>query len=256
LRYSLFSPPWETNGLEVVPTESLNTWFGQRAAGNSNGTPSINVPPVVFNWAGPANGGTPGYYNWDYKNLGPRVALAWSPAFENGLLGSVFGGAGRSSIRAGFGIVYDRIGEGLLDTFDQNGAFGLSTTVPNAAASETVACSPRVTSLNAIPQLDNCGTAIFVPGPPPIRAILHLAVKQLPGAWIAALKRRTPIRWTSPYSGNCQAGLRFRLLTSEDLGTGCWRKTTWRCLLTLMIRKPGSTTLRPQPLWQRSTGNN
>ena len=32
LRYSLFSPPWETTGLEVTPTENLGTWFGQRGA--------------------------------------------------------------------------------------------------------------------------------------------------------------------------------------------------------------------------------
>ncbi len=164
LRYSLFSPPWESNGLEVTPTESLNTWFNQRNAGNTNGTPSINAPLVAFNFSGPANHGTPGYYNWDYKNLGPRVALAWSPSYDSGVLGDIFGGAGKSSLRAGFGIVYDRIGEGLLDTFDQNGSFGLSTNIPNAAASETVACTPRVTSLagpTAIPQTDNCGAPIF-----------------------------------------------------------------------------------------------
>ena len=169
LRYSLFSPPWESNGLEVTPTESLNTWFNQRNAGNTNGTPSINAPLVAFNFSGPANHGTPGYYNWDYKDLGPRVALAWSPSYDSGVLGDIFGGAGKSSLRAGFGIVYDRIGEGLLDTFDQNGSFGLSTNIPNAAASETVACTPRVTSLagpTAIPQTDNCGAPIFVPAPP------------------------------------------------------------------------------------------
>ena len=27
LRYSLFSPPWETNGLEVSPTMNLGKWF-------------------------------------------------------------------------------------------------------------------------------------------------------------------------------------------------------------------------------------
>lgn len=165
LRYSLFSPPWESNGLEVTPTESLNTWFNGRNAGNSNGTPSSAAPPIAFDFAGKANG-KPGYYNWDYKNLGPRVAVAWSPAYDSGLLESVFGGPGQSSIRAGFGIVYDRIGEGLLDTFDQNGSFGLSTNIPNAAASETVACTPRVSSLNIIPQLDNCGAPIFVGAPP------------------------------------------------------------------------------------------
>jgi hypothetical protein len=165
LRYSLFSPPWETNGLEVTPTEGLNTWFNGRGVGMNNGVPSIDAPLVAFNWSGPANGGTTGYYGWDYKNLGPRVALAWSPSYDSGLLGDVFGGAGKSSVRAGFGIVYDRIGEGLLDTFDSNGAFGLSTNIPNAAASETTACTPRITSLNVIPTTDNCGAPIFVPAP-------------------------------------------------------------------------------------------
>lgn len=165
LRYSLFSPPWETKGLQVTPTESLNTWFNNRGMGMNNGVSSIDAPLVAFNWAGPANGGTPGYYGWDYKNFGPRVAFAWSPGYDSGLLQSIFGGAGRSSVRAGFGIVYDRIGEGLLDTFDQNGAFGLSTSIPNAAASESVQCTPRIVNVNVIPQVDNCGAPIFVPAP-------------------------------------------------------------------------------------------
>lgn len=168
LRYSLFSPPWETNGLEVTPTESLNTWFNNRAQGMNNGIPSIDAPPVAFNWSGPANGGTTGYYGWDYRNLGPRVAFAWSPSHDSGLLHDLFGSGGKTSIRGGFGIVYDRIGEGLLDTFDSAGAFGLSTSIPNAAASESVACTPRITQINgptAIPTVDNCGAPIFVPAP-------------------------------------------------------------------------------------------
>ena len=165
LRYSLFSPPWETKGLEVTPTESLNTWFNGRGVGMDNGVPSIAAPPVAFNFSGPANGGTTGYYNWDWKNLGPRLAVAWSPGFGSGLLGNLFGGPGKSSVRAGFGIVYDRIGEGLLNTFDANGAFGLSSSIPNAAASETVACTPRITNLNVLPTTDNCGAPILVPAP-------------------------------------------------------------------------------------------
>ena len=59
--------------------------------------------------------------------MGPRVAIAWAPSYDSGLLKAYSVSAGKSSIRAGFGIVYDRIGESLLDTFDQNGSFGLST---------------------------------------------------------------------------------------------------------------------------------
>ncbi len=166
LRYSLFSPPWETNGLEVTPTESLNTWFNNRGVGMNNGVPSIDAPPVAFNWSGPANGGTTGYYGWDFKNLGPRVAFAWAPGYDDGLLHDLFGSGGKTSVRGGFGIVYDRIGEGLLDTFDANGSFGLSTNIPNAAASESVGCTPRVTSINVIPTTDNCNYPIFTPAPP------------------------------------------------------------------------------------------
>ena len=165
LRYSLFSPPWETNGLEVTPTESLNTWFNGRGVGMNNGVPSIDAPPVAFNFSGPANGGTTGYYGWDWKNLGPRLAVAWSPGFGSGLLHDLFGGPGKSSIRAGFGIVYDRIGEGLLDTFDQNGAFGLSSAIQNAAGQESVGCTPRITNVNVLPTVDNCGSPILVPAP-------------------------------------------------------------------------------------------
>ena len=125
LRYSLFSPPWETKGLEVTPTESLNTWFNNRGVGMNNGVPSIDAPPVAFNWSGPANGGTTGYYGWDFKNLGPRVAFAWAPGYDDGILHDLFGSGGKTSIRGGFGIVYDRIGEGLLDTFDAK--WGLRT---------------------------------------------------------------------------------------------------------------------------------
>ena len=43
----------------------------------------------------------------DYSNIGPRVAVAWSPSFKNGLLGSLTGQ--RTVLRGGFGIVYDRV---------------------------------------------------------------------------------------------------------------------------------------------------
>jgi len=168
LRYSLFSPPWETGGLEVTPTMSLGSWFNVRGQHQSQGIGAWADPTVSFNLAGPANGGKPGFYNWDYKNFGPRIGLAWSPGATGGLLGSLFGGPGKSSIRAGFGIVYDRIGQGLLATFDRRGAFGMSTTLTNQAAVETMASAPRVTALTgfgAIPQKDVNGNVIFATAP-------------------------------------------------------------------------------------------
>jgi len=173
LRYSLFSPPWETNGLQVAASaggENLAAWFNQRATNMGNGIPSNVDPLVSFNLAGPANGGKPGYYNWDYHDFGPRVAFAWSPRADSGLLKSLFG-EGKTTIRSGFSVVYDRIGSGLLDTFDSSGSFGLATTLSNPAGIVTDSCSPRLADMHTIPTTDlgcngNAPQQILLGAPP------------------------------------------------------------------------------------------
>jgi hypothetical protein len=164
LRYSLFSPPWETNGLQVGTTFSLGNWFNDRGVGMLQGLPSNAQPLITYQLAGPANGKS-GYYNWDYHNLGPRVAFAWSPDFSSGLLSDLAGGKGKSSIRGGFGIVYDRVGESLVDTFDQNGSFGLSTSLNNPSDFQTSITAPRITNMNMIPASDYAGNPILEPAP-------------------------------------------------------------------------------------------
>ncbi len=47
------------------------------------------------------------------KNFGPKVGFAWSPDYNSGLLGSVLGSGGKSSIRAGFSMAYDYIFDNL-----------------------------------------------------------------------------------------------------------------------------------------------
>jgi len=163
LRYSLFSPPWETNGVQVNPNVSLTNFLTARGNEGFNGIPSSSDTPISFNFSGPANNGA-NYYNWDYKDLGPRVAFAWAPRFSNGLFHDVFG-EGKTSIRGGFGIVYDRFGQGIVDDFDQFGSFGLSSTLTNPAGFQTVSSAPRLTSVNTIPTVDNNGNTIFLPPP-------------------------------------------------------------------------------------------
>jgi outer membrane receptor protein involved in Fe transport len=41
-----------------------------------------------------------------YKNFAPRIGLAYAPHFDHGLSGLLFGGAGKSSIKASYGIFY------------------------------------------------------------------------------------------------------------------------------------------------------
>jgi hypothetical protein len=44
----------------------------------------------------------------DYKNLAPRIGLAWSPQTKDGVLGKILGG-GKTSIRASFGLYYTAV---------------------------------------------------------------------------------------------------------------------------------------------------
>jgi hypothetical protein len=41
-----------------------------------------------------------------YKNFAPRIGMAYAPKFDQGFLKSLFGGGGKSSIRASYGIYY------------------------------------------------------------------------------------------------------------------------------------------------------
>lgn len=159
LRYQLESPPWEVNGLEVAPSLNISDWFQQRGIEGATGIPSSQDQSISFDLAGAANN-KPGLYPWQKKNFAPRVSIAWAPHGGSGYLKNVLG-VDKTSIRAGFGMVYDNMGEALIHTFDQSGgAFGLSTTITSPAAVLSLATAPRLTSLNSVP------TDILSPAPP------------------------------------------------------------------------------------------
>jgi hypothetical protein len=125
VRYSLFSPPWETNGLQVAPTINLGEWFRQRGENMASGIPSNQNPSVEFDLAGPANN-RPHYYEWDRNNFAPRISAAWTPRAENGFFGWLTGGD-RLVVRGGYSKVFDRMGHGLATQFDAAGSFGMAT---------------------------------------------------------------------------------------------------------------------------------
>jgi hypothetical protein len=129
LRWSYTSPPWETNGLQVAPDRPLGDWFNQRAQYMAQGRPASDLPLINFNLAGPANNSSLGFYNKQYNNWAPRLAFTYSPEWDNGWLQKLSGGAGKTVIRGGYGIVYDQIGLGLAYNFDSVGAFGLASPV-------------------------------------------------------------------------------------------------------------------------------
>ena len=55
----------------------------------------------------PINSAHRGVFNVDYGDIAPRIAFAWTPPYKSGLGGSLFG-SGKTVIRTGFAIIYDR----------------------------------------------------------------------------------------------------------------------------------------------------
>ena len=65
-----------------------------------------------------------------YNNFAPRIGLAYSPGFSDGVLGKVFGGPGKTSIRAAFGIYYTSVEDLNLFFEVADAPFGLFWTSP------------------------------------------------------------------------------------------------------------------------------
>ncbi|HKW35394.1 MAG TPA: TonB-dependent receptor [Candidatus Acidoferrum sp.] len=145
LRYTLSSPVHETHGFEVRPNIPLGLLLEQRIAASAHGISDNTLFSVSP--SGPANGGPP-MYNWDYTDFQPRVAIAWQPPFDGGPLRSLFGGSGKSVIRAGFARSTDYYGEALASFFDLNNILGFSSSdvIPVNTYNITTAPAPLFTA--------------------------------------------------------------------------------------------------------------
>lgn len=155
LRWQYHSVPFEANGFQTVSTNNINDIFSARVNAAAQGISGNDAAPLVsFGLGGPANKG-PDYYKPDYHDFSPRLGIAYSPSFSNGLLGAIFGNR-KTTIRAGGGIVYDRVLSTLsfeLDeqtfVFDSNPVVNYGGTDPTTA----LATSPRFTTLGAPPPM-------------------------------------------------------------------------------------------------------
>jgi hypothetical protein len=139
LRYGLSRPVYETGGFQVKPTTSLGEYFERRQESAARGVPFNEL--ITVDLAGPANG-RGGYYELDKNNFQPRIALAWSPNFNSGFLGKLFGSNGDSVVRGGFAITNDYFGQQLAVQFDLNNTLGFSSTQTIAANTFNVSDRP------------------------------------------------------------------------------------------------------------------
>jgi hypothetical protein len=225
LRWTLLQPPYEKNGVQVAPTFSLNNWFNQRAATAVSGLPFND--PITFALNGNANG-KPSYWGWDYKDFAPRFAIAFSPGQQDGWLGRLLGGPGKTSIRLGAGMYYDHFGQGVVNTFDQNGSFGLSTALTNVGGVQTVDDAPRMPALPNNGGLYYLPPSLITPSPgasfPVTYPLTNFAVQ-----WGLDDKLKTPYSYALNLSFERELGHNFtleaayvgrfghRLLQQEDL---------------------------------------
>ena len=95
LRWEVSMPWYDTQGKieTIVPGEQ-----------------STQFPTAPLGWVVPGDPGIPSTLApTRYNNFAPRIGIAYSPDFSDGLLGKLTGGPGKTSIRAGYGIFYTSI---------------------------------------------------------------------------------------------------------------------------------------------------
>jgi hypothetical protein len=161
LRWSFFPAPWETNGFQTYPTFGLGTQFNKNVKNMNQGIGYGAMPPIEFNL-----GRGPGFYSLEKTDLSPRISIAYSPRPTGGVLKTLFGENDKTVLRLGLSRVYDRAGFALLNSFDQTGAAGLSTTIQNACCTFGVTSAedlPRITGIHNIPQTNVNGVQFLLP---------------------------------------------------------------------------------------------
>jgi hypothetical protein len=111
LGYGWQTPPSELHGQQTFEindsTGQILTAAGyiqakdQAALNGQTFNPTIGYLPIK-------SSGRSAIWNTDYGDVSPRLAVAWNPSYTDGMRGKLFG-QGKTVIRAGFGIYYDRI---------------------------------------------------------------------------------------------------------------------------------------------------
>ncbi len=226
LRYSLYSPPYERNGVQVSPSVNLGEWF-DAARGEHGARHSVERERAHH-----VRSGRPGERRARLLRVGQEQLRA---ARRGGLVAD----AEDWCVRGGYSIVYDRVGAGIASSFDAGGSFGLSTSL-NSPVNQFNENNPamRFQGINVIPPSLRPAPPGGYPATPPL------------GAGVITTSIDSSI--VTPYSHI------FNLVVSFDLGRAtaskrptsdaadatCWCGAIWPCRRTSSIRSRGWTTSR------------
>ena len=146
VRFSIEPAVYEANGQQVSPSIPFSTFVNTRAVLAAQGLSQTGVGLISFV---PANKGGRPFYS-EHNNWSPRVGLAYSPHADSGIAKFLFGGSGKTVIRAGAGMYYDAMGQPLAQTVNAN-AFGLATTLTTPPNVLTTSQLPRYTTFFTVP---------------------------------------------------------------------------------------------------------
>jgi hypothetical protein len=207
LGWTLEMPPVEDQGKQVVLVDandkpiSEENYLDTRKAAALAGqvyNPEIGFA-LIHNVAG-----DPKYpFNPFYHGFSPRVSAAWSPSFESGLLGDVFGRQ-KTVVRAGYGRIYGRVNgvnlvltpllsPGLIQPVICTSVLNYTITPGDA----TPTCNPTVTpTVSTAFRIGTDGTTAPLPA----------ATPTLPQPSTLISSRTRLIRLTSPFSTSSPAG--------------------------------------------------
>ena len=182
LRHTLLQVPYERNGQEIVPTINMTQWFDDRWAASSQG--KVVQPNFGFTQGGRAND-RPGYWSMGKLDVAPRLAVAYAPNT-------------RTTIHAGAGLYYDHFGQGIVDSFDQQGSFGL-VTADRSPVGQYVDTTPRYTNQTTVPT--SIVPTLSVTGPTPVTPGPNLSL-----AWGVDQGLKTPYSYVFNASVQHQFG--------------------------------------------------
>ncbi len=113
LGWTLEMPPVEKQGKQVAfvdgnTSKPISTQEYLNAREQAALAGQVYNPMVGFTLDGNVAGHPKYPYNPYYKSFSPRVAAAWNPSFDSGLLGDLFG-RNKTVIRGGYSMLYGRL---------------------------------------------------------------------------------------------------------------------------------------------------